>query len=155
MNSQQASTNWTASLFLRKVSALTAASVLACLLAVTHGFASEPTNPLLREFTIQIDPSALHPPTKWQVPGITPLISIMDPVSTVAYSTEDPKALKLKPGKYQFGTYTFSFFFNVTLAGTLQYDKSLDQCVQGREKQKLIITCSHTQPYPQDPDYLN
>ncbi len=116
-------------------------------------FASEPTNPLLREFSIRVDPSALHPATKWQVPGITPLIAIMDPVSTVAYSTEDPKELKLKPGKYQFGTYTFSFFFNVTLTGTLQYDKSLDQCVQGRGKQTLIITCSHTQPYPQDPDY--
>ncbi|WP_447970153.1 hypothetical protein [Nitrospira sp. M1] len=116
-------------------------------------FASEPTNPLLRTFTITVDPSTLHPPTKWQVPGITPLISIMDPASNHAYSTEEIKSLELKPGKYQFGTYTFSFFFNVTLSGTLNYDKSLDQCVQGRETQKLTVTCSHTQPYPQDPDY--
>ncbi len=123
------------------------------MLAGSTALASEPTNPLLREFAIHVDPSALHPPTKWQVPGITPLISIMDPVSTVAFSTEDPKELKLKPGKYQFGTYTFSFFFNVTLTGALEYDKSLDQCVQGRGKQRLVITCSHTQPYPQDPDY--
>lgn len=123
------------------------------LLIGSLAFASEPTNPLLREYSIQVNPSALYPPTKWQVPGTTPLISIMDPVSTVAYSTEDPKTLKLKPGKYQFGTYTFSFFFNVTLTGELEYDKSLDQCVQGRGKQTLIITCSHTQPYLQDPDY--
>ena len=124
-----------------------------CLLTGSVCLASEPTNPLLRKFTIMVDPSALYPPTKWQVPGITPLISIMDPVSTVSYSTEDVKQLQLKPGKYQFGTYTFSFFFNIKLSGTLEYDKSLDQCVQGRGTQKLTVTCSHTQPYSQDPDY--
>ncbi len=127
--------------------------VASCLFISSVGLASEPTNPLLRKFTMTVDPSALHPPTKWQVPGITPLISIMDPASNVAYSTEEVKTLELKPGKYQFGTYTFSFFFKVTLSGTLDYDKSLDQCVQGRGTQKLTVTCSHTQPYPQDPDY--
>ncbi|MCA9473846.1 MAG: hypothetical protein MRJ96_04610 [Nitrospirales bacterium] len=115
--------------------------------------ADEPTNPLLRKFSITVDPSALNPPTKWQVPGITPLIWIHDPVSTVAYSTTESKELQLKPGKYQFGTYTFSFFFTVSLTGMLEYDKSLDQCVQGRGAQKLTIICSHTQPYSQDPDY--
>lgn len=123
------------------------------LLVSSWCFASEPNNPLLRKFTIKIDPSTLNPPTKWQVPGITPLIWIHDPASTVAYSTTEPKELKLKPGKYQFGTFTFSFFFNVKLSGTLEYDKSLDQCVKGRGTQNLTILCSHTQPYPQDPDY--
>ena len=116
-------------------------------------FAAEPTNPLLRKFSITVDPRTLNPPTKWQVPGVTPLIWIHDPVSTVAYSTTESKELQLKPGKYQFGTYTFSFFFTVSLSGTLEYDKSLDQCVQGRGSQKLTITCSHTQPYAQEPDY--
>ncbi len=123
------------------------------LLASSLCLASEPTNPLLRKFPITVDPSSLSPPTKWQVPGVTPLIWIHDPVSTVAYPTTDTKVLQLKPGKYQFGTYTFSFFFKVTLSGTLEYDKSLNQCVQGRGTQKLTIICSHTQPYSQDPDY--
>ena len=119
----------------------------------SNTFAEEPTNPLLRKFSITVDPSTLNPPTKWQVPGVTPLIWIHDPVSTVAYPTTESKTLELKPGKYQFGTYTFSFFFTVTLSGTLEYDKSLDQCVQGRGSQTLTVICSHTQPYAQDPDY--
>ena len=115
--------------------------------------AAEPTNPLLREFSITVDPSALNPPTWWHVPGITPLIWTKDPVNMDAYKTTQIKELKLKPGEYRFGTFTFDFLFKVTLAGTLEFAKTLDQCVNGRGSGVLAIHCSHTQPYPQDPDY--
>ncbi len=155
MKCQQAYTKSKNFLALNQIFFPLATFVMCVLGASTQSFAAEPTNPLLREFTIKVNPSTLNPPTKWQVPGITPLIWIHDPVSTVAYPTTEPKELRLKPGKYQFGTYTFSFFFHVTLAGTLEYDKHLDQCVQGRGTQELVIVCSHTQPYPQEPDYLD
>lgn len=113
----------------------------------------EPTNPLLREFSITVDPSALNPPTWWHVPGITPLIWTKDPINMDAYKTTQVKELKLKPGEYRFGTFTFDFLFKVTLAGTLEFAKTLDQCVNGRGSEVLVIHCSHTQPYPQDPDY--
>lgn len=116
--------------------------------------AAEPTNPLLREFSITVDPSALNPPTWWHVPGITPLIWTKDPINMDAYKTTDIKELKLKPGEYRFGTFTFDFLFKVTLSGTLDFAKTLDQCVNGRGSEKLTIRCSHTQPYPQEPDYL-
>ncbi|MDH3770529.1 MAG: hypothetical protein OET79_06040 [Nitrospirota bacterium] len=115
--------------------------------------AAEPTNPLLREFSITVDPSALNPPTWWHVPGITPLIWTKDPINMDAYKTTQIKELKLKPGDYRFGTFTFDFLFKVTLAGTLEFAKTLDQCVNGRGSGVLTIHCSHTQPYPQDPDY--
>lgn len=117
--------------------------------------AAEPTNPLLREFSITVDPSALNPPTWWHVPGITPLIWTKDPINMDAYKTTEVKELQLKPGEYRFGTFTFDFLFKVTLAGTLEFAKTLDQCVNGRGSGVLAIHCSHTQPYPQDPDYLN
>jgi hypothetical protein len=59
--------------------------------------AAEPTNPLLREFSITIDPSALNPPTWWHVPGITPLIWSKDPINMDAYKTTmltKPRRLK-------------------------------------------------------------
>jgi hypothetical protein len=115
--------------------------------------AAEPTNPLLREFSITIDPSALNPPTWWHVPGITPLIWTKDPINMDAYKTTQIKELELKPGEYRFGTFTFDFLFKVTLAGTLEFAQTLDQCVNGRGSRVLAIHCSHTQPYPQDPDY--
>ena len=121
--------------------------------SLTH--AAEPTNPLLREFSITVDPSALNPPTWWHVPGITPLIWTKDPINMDAYKTTEVKELQLKPGEYRFGTFTFDFLFKVTLAGTLEFAKTLDQCVNGRGSGVLAIHCSHTQPYPQDPDYLN
>ena len=114
---------------------------------------AEPTNPLLREFSITVDPSALTPQTWWHVPGITPLIWTKDPINMDAYKTTQVKELKLKPGEYRFGTFTFDFLFKVTLAGTLEFAKTLDQCVNGRGSGVLAIHCSHTQPYPQDPDY--
>ena len=129
--------------------------ILACvsLLVVSQAKATETTNPLLREYSITVDPSALNPPTWWHVPGITPLIWTKDPVNMDAYKTTQVEELKLKPGEYRFGTFTFDFLFKVTLAGTLEFAKALDQCVNGRGSEKLTIHCSHTQPYPQDPDY--
>jgi len=115
--------------------------------------AAEATNPLLREFPITVDPSALNPPTWWHVPGITPLIWTKDPINMDAYKTTQVKELKLKPGEYRFGTFTFDFLFKVTLEGTLEFAKTLDQCVNGRGTRVLAVHCSHTQPYPQDPDY--
>ena len=129
--------------------------LLACLPLMTASLseAAEPTNPLLREFSITVDPSALNPPTWWHVPGITPLIWTKDPINMDAYKTTQVKELKLKPGEYRFGTFTFDFLFKVTLSGTLEFAKALDQCVNGRGSNSLTIHCSHTQPYPQDPDY--
>jgi len=129
--------------------------LLACLplMAISLSEAAESTNPLLREFSITVDPSALNPPTWWHVPGITPLIWTKDPINMDAYKTTQVKELKLKPGEYRFGTFTFDFLFKVTLAGTLEFAKTLDQCVNGRGSNTLAIHCSHTQPYPQDPDY--
>jgi len=112
-----------------------------------------PTNPLLHEYPITIDPTPLNPPTWWHVPGITPLIWTKDPINMDAYKTTQAKELKLKPGEYRFGTFTFDFLFKVTLAGTLEFSNTLDQCVKGRGTQALTIHCSHTQPYPQEPDY--
>jgi hypothetical protein len=117
------------------------------------GQAGEQVNPLLREFPITVNPSALNPPTWWHVPGITPLIWTKDPISSDAYKTTEAKDLNLKPGEYRFGTFTFDFLFKVTLSGTLEFSPTLDQCVDGRGTQVLTIRCSHTQPYPQEPDY--
>jgi hypothetical protein len=115
--------------------------------------AAEPVNPLLKEFTITVDPSALQPTTHWHVPGITPLIWTMDPINMEAHKTTEIKQLNLKPGNYRFGTFTFDFLFTITLSGSIEYAESLDQCVRGRGTQVLTILCTHTQPYPQDPDY--
>lgn len=117
------------------------------------GYSADPMNPLLREFPITVNPNALTPPTWWHVPGITPLIWTKDPINMDAYKTSEAKTLNLKPGEYRFGTFTFDFLFKVTLSGTLDYPPTLDQCVEGRGTRVLIIRCSHTQPYPQEPDY--
>lgn len=129
--------------------------LLACMLflAPSMAHAAESTNPLLREFFITVDPSALTPPTWWHVPGITPLIWSKDPINMDAHKTTEVKQLKLKPGEYRFGTFTFDFLFKVTLSGTLEFSNTLDQCVGGRGSKVLTIHCSHTQPYSQNPDY--
>ena len=126
---------------------------LAMVLFMPLAMAAEPVNPLLREFTIKVDPTALNPPTSWHVPGVTPLIWTMDPITAKAYPSTEAREVKLKPGEYRFGTFTFDFAFRVNLSGKLEYAKTLDQCVKGRGTQELVIVCSHTQPYPQDPDY--
>lgn len=123
-------------------------------LFVLPGHAADPVNPLLREFPITVNPSALNPQTWWHVPGITPLIWTKDPINMDAYKTTEIKELNLKPGEYRFGTFTFDFLFKVTLSGTLEFSPTLDQCVEGRGTRVLTIRCSHTQPYPQEPDYL-
>jgi hypothetical protein len=89
----------------------------------------------------------------WQVPGKTPMIMTLDPDSTDALRTTAPYELKLKPGSYRFGTFTFDFPFVVTLEGVLDFAPSLDQCVSGRGTQKLTVTCSRTQPYGGQRDY--
>lgn len=106
-----------------------------------------------KEYTITIDATALNPPTWWQVPGVTTMIMTMDPDSTEAFKTTVPHDLKLKPGSYRFGTFTFDFPFVVTLDGVLDFAPSLDQCVSGRGTQRLAVRCSRTQPYGGQPDY--
>ncbi|MSR25191.1 MAG: hypothetical protein EXR96_08920 [Nitrospiraceae bacterium] len=101
----------------------------------------------MKEYAITVDATTLHPPTRWQVPGITPMIMTMDPDSTEAYATTERRELKLKPGSYKFGTFTFDFPFQVTLDGKLDFAQSLDQCVAGRGTQMLMVTCSRMYPY--------
>ncbi len=105
------------------------------------------------EHTITVDATALTPPTRWHVPGITPIIWSMDPYSTDAYKTTDVQVVKLKPGPYRFGTFTFDFPFEVSLDGALNFPHSLDQCVVGRGTQKLTVLCSRTQPYSGQREY--
>ena len=128
--------------------------VLLVLIPVHLGFSSEPVNPLTREFAITIDPTSLKPVTWWHVPGVTPLIWTMDPMASEAHQTTEAKQVKLKPGEYRFGTYTFDFRFMVTLDGVLKFSPSLDQCVDGQGTNTLTVHCSHTQPYKQDPEYF-
>lgn len=106
-----------------------------------------------KEYSISVDATALEPPTHWYVPGVTPIIWSMDPDSSEAYQTTEPRELKLKPGKYQFGTFTFDFPFMVTLEGVLDIAPSLDQCVSGRGTRTLKVVCSRTQPYGGQPEY--
>jgi hypothetical protein len=106
-----------------------------------------------KEHVITIDATMLHPPSWWYVPGVTPLIWSMDPENTEAYRTSTVRELRLKPGSYRFGTFTFDFPFTVNLDGVLEYPTTLDQCVSGRATQTLTITCSKTQPYGGQPEY--
>jgi len=106
-----------------------------------------------KEYAIMIDATTLHPPTRWYVPGITPMIMTLDPESTEAYSTTERRELKLKPGTYKFGTFTFDFPFDITLDGTLDFAKSLDECVAGRGTRVLTVTCSRTYPHGGKRDY--
>jgi len=106
-----------------------------------------------KEYDITIDATALKPPTRWHVPGVTPIIWSMDPDYTEALQTTEPRELKLKPGAYRFGTFTFDFPFKVTLEGVLEFASSLDQCVAGRGTRTLTVRCSQTQPYSGQRDY--
>ena len=132
---------------------LTGLILIGCFGATGMGHAGEPVNPLTREHIITIDPTALDPPTWWHVPGVTPLIWTKDPLTYESYRTTEVHDIKLKPGEYRFGTFTFDFLFRVTLDGQLEFDDSLDQCVKGQDTNRLIIVCSHTQPYKQERDY--
>jgi hypothetical protein len=107
----------------------------------------------LKEHVIRVDATALTPPTRWYVPGVTPIIWSLDPESTEALRTTDAYDLRLKPGKYRFGTFTFDFPFVVTLEGVLDFAPSLDQCVSGRATQTLTVHCSQTMPLAGQTDY--
>lgn len=68
-----------------------------------------------QEHAITIDATTITPQSWWQVPGVTPSIYASDPESLDAYKTTESPALKLKPGKYKFGSFTFDFPFAVNL----------------------------------------
>jgi len=125
-----------------------ALGMLALLAVLPAGSAQAAPPPAhMKEYAIMVDATTLHPPTRWQVPGITPMIMTMDPDSTEAYATTERRELKLKPGSYKFGTFTFDFPFQITLDGKLDFAQSLDQCVAGRGTQMLTVTCSRMYPY--------
>lgn len=105
------------------------------------------------EHAITVDPTVLDPPSWWYVPGVTPSIYNSDPESLDAYKTTDKRTLALKPGKYKFISFTFDFPFSVNLEGKLDFAPSLDQCVEGRGTQTLIVRCKRTYPYGGQPDY--
>ena len=106
-----------------------------------------------KEHAIMIDPTVLDPPSWWYVPGVTPSIYNSDPDSLDAFKTTDKRTLALKPGKYKFISFTFDFPFSVNLDGKLEFAPSLDQCVEGRGTQTLIVRCKRTYPYGGQPDY--
>lgn len=106
-----------------------------------------------KEHSILIDPTVLDPPSWWYVPGVTPSIYNSDPESLDAFKTTDKRTLALKPGKYKFISFTFDFPFSVNLDGKLDFAPSLDQCVEGRGTQTLIVRCKRTYPYGGQPDY--
>jgi hypothetical protein len=124
------------------------------LLAVVVGPAATAPPPS-KEYVIRVDATTLTPPTRWYVPGVTPIIWSLDPDYTEAFRTTDAHDLKLKPGKYRFGTFTFDFPFVVTLEGLLDFESSLDQCVSGRGTRTLTVRCSQTMPYVGQSDYWN
>lgn len=121
--------------------------------ALGPGAEAATQRPQAKEYAIMIDATALNPPTWWYVPGVTPIIWSMEPDNTEALRTTTPYELKLKPGNYRFGTFTFDFPFTVTLDGKLDFPPSLDQCVNGRGSSALTIRCSRTQPYGGQPEY--
>ncbi len=116
--------------------------------AVVHAVPSTP-----KDYVITFDATALEPPTFWQVPGVTPEMATYDPDSTDALRTEVKKELRLKPGNYWYGTFTFSFQFTVTQDGRLDFAKTLDQCVEGRGTQTLRVNCRRMYPYGGQRDY--
>lgn len=120
--------------------------------ALTVGEAAPPPS-YTKEHAILIDPTVLDPPSWWYVPGVTPSIYNSDPESLDAFKTTDKRTLALKPGKYKFISFTFDFPFSVNLDGKLDFAPSLDQCVDGRGTQTLIVRCKRTYPYGGQPDY--
>jgi len=118
------------------------------------GFAGPPPAHL-KEHPIVIDATKLVPASWWQVPGITPSIWASDPDSLDAPKTSERRELMLKPGKYKFISFTFDFPFVVTLDGTLEFATSLDQCIEGRGTQTLVVHCKRVYPHggERDPYY--
>lgn len=109
----------------------------------------------MKEHAITIDATSLDPPSWWQVPGVTPSIYNSDPESMDAYKTTDKRTLALKPGKYKFISFTFDFPFLVNLEGKIEFAQSLDQCVEGRGTQTLLVRCKRTYPHGGQPEYTN
>jgi len=101
----------------------------------------------LKEHAITIDATKLVPASWWQVPGITPSIYNSDPDSLDAPKTSERRELHLKPGKYKFISFTFDFPFIVNLDGTLDFSTSLDQCIEGRGTQTLVVRCKRMYPH--------
>lgn len=133
-----------------------AIGVLAVLAGGACGYAiaeAAPPPSYTKEHAILIDPTVLDPPSWWYVPGVTPSIYNSDPDSLDAFKTTDKRTLALKPGKYKFISFTFDFPFSVNLEGKLDFATSLDQCVEGRGTQTLIVRCKRTYPYGGQPDY--
>ncbi len=118
-------------------------------------FAGDTPAAHLREHGITIDATKLVPASWWQIPGVTPSIWNSDPESLDAPKTSELRELRLKPGKYKFISFTFDFPFTVNLDGTLDFSKSLDQCIQGRGTQTLVVSCKRMYPYggQRDPYY--
>jgi hypothetical protein len=101
----------------------------------------------LKEHPITIDATRLVPASWWHVPGVTPSIYHSDPDSLDAPKTSERRELQLKPGKYKFVAFTFDFPFTVNLSGAVEFSKALDQCVEGRGTQTLVIKCKRTYPH--------
>ena len=125
---------------------------LLALASLEYVFAKDPSATHLREHEITIDATKLVPASWWQIPGMTPSIWNSDPESLDAPKTSELRELRLKPGKYKFISFTFDFPFTVNLDGTLDFSKSLDQCVQGRGTQTLMVLCKRMYPYGGQPD---
>jgi hypothetical protein len=122
--------------------------VLAVLLFGTGtGWSSSPPPAHLKEHAILIDATKLVPASWWQVPGVTPSIWASDPESLDAPKTSEPRELQLKPGTYKFISFTFDFPFTVQLDGTLEFAKSLDQCIDGRGTHTLTVRCKRMYPH--------
>lgn len=120
-------------------------SVLLC--GIETGWTSNLAPAHLKDHTITIDATTLVPASWWQVPGVTPSIWASDPESLDAPKTSERRELQLKPGAYKFISFTFDFPFTVTLDGTLEFAKSLDQCIDGRGTQTLIVRCKRMYPH--------
>ncbi len=124
-----------------------ALTILSMLLSPGTGSADNPTATHLKKHGITIDATKLVPISWWQVPGVTPSIWNSDPESLDAPKTSERRELQLKPGKYKFISFTFDFPFTVSLNGTLDFSPSLDQCVEGRGTQVLMVLCKRTYPH--------
>jgi len=122
-------------------------SSLLALTATEPGLAGDPPAAHLKEHPITIDATKLVPTSWWQVPGVTPSIWNSDPESLDAPKTSELRELLLKPGKYKFISFTFDFPFTVLLNGTLDFSKSLDQCIEGRGTQTLVVKCKRMYPH--------
>jgi hypothetical protein len=121
--------------------------------AVAAPGSAGPPAAYIEEHAIIIDATTIQPQSWWQVPGITPSIYASDPESMDAHKTTESRVLKLKPGKYTFGSFTFDFPFAVNVEGTLEFAQSLDQCVDGRGTRTLTVRCSRTYPHGGQRDY--